>query len=344
MAEIFDAIVVGAGGSGLAAAYSAAEQGGRVLVLEKRPQPGGTTGIAVGSFSAAGTSLQQQAGINDNPEHHIEDVGKFAPDEIEALNAAAMRAFFLRESATTFQWLRGLGLSFVGPNPEPPNRQPRMHNVVPGAKAYIAALQIGLQRMGATLLCGASVERLLRDGDRVVGLQAVVDGSLREYHANRGVILAAGDYANNPDIIAKHKGQQYRAIEGINPFATGEGHQLAKNAGAHLVNMDVTYGPELRFVPSSKRPFQQWLPVRGFAARMIGAIATRLPKWVMRSMIKRLLVTWQHPEDALFSDGAILLNRDGRRFTVETTYPDRDIAVAAQPGKIAYILLDSRLI
>ena len=86
MAEIFDAIVVGAGGSGLAAAYSAAEQGGRVLVLEKRPQPGGTTGIAVGSFSAAGTSLQQQAGINDNPEHHIEDVGKFAPDEIEAPN------------------------------------------------------------------------------------------------------------------------------------------------------------------------------------------------------------------------------------------------------------------
>ncbi|HUG69801.1 MAG TPA: FAD-dependent oxidoreductase [Pirellulaceae bacterium] len=340
----FDVIVVGAGGSGLAAAYSAAEHGGRVLVFEKRPQPGGTTGIAVGSFTAAGTSIQHQAGVDDSPELHIEDAGNFPPVEIEARNADAMRAFFLREAATTFEWLRGIGLSFVGPSPEPPNRQPRMHNVVPGAKAYIAALQLGLQRKGAVLVSNASVERLLRNGDRVVGVRAVVEGKAREYLATRGVILAAGDYANNRAMIAEYKGEQYREIEGINPFATGDGHKLAKDAGAMLVNMDVTYGPELRFVPSSKRPFQQWLPASGFAARVMGAVATRLPNWVMRAMIKRLLVTWQHPENALFDDGAMLLNRDGQRFVDETRSPDREIALAAQPGKIAYILLDGRLV
>ncbi|MEX0819667.1 MAG: FAD-dependent oxidoreductase [Pirellulaceae bacterium] len=344
MPETFDVIVVGAGGSGLAAAYSAAEHGGRVLVFEKRPQPGGTTGIAVGSFTAAGTSLQRQAGVEDNPEQHIEDAGNFPPDEIEARNADAMRAFFLREAATTFEWLRGIGLSFVGPSPEPPNRQPRMHNVVPGAKAYIAALQLGLQRQGAVLRSNVAVESLVRDGDRVVGVRAVVDGITREFLATRGVILAAGDYASNRELIARHKGEQYREIEGINPFATGDGHELAKNAGGKLVNMDVTYGPELRFVPSSKRPFQQWLPASGVAARAIGVVAARLPNWLMRSMIKRLLVTWQHPENALFDDGAILLNREGNRFVDETKYPDREVALAAQPGKIAYILLDGRLI
>lgn len=344
MAETFDVIAVGGGGSGLAAAYSAAERGGSVLVLEKLPQPGGTTGIAVGSFTAAATSLQRKAGIDDSPEQHIEDASNFPPDEIEARNAEAMRAFFMREAATTFEWLRGLGLSFVGPSPEPPNRQPRMHNVVPGAKAYIAALQIGLRRKGAVLLSNASVEQLLRDGERVVGVEAVVDGTTREFRASRGVILAAGDYANNTQMIAEHKGERYRDIEGINPFATGDGHELAKRAGAKLVNMDVTYGPELRFVPSSKRPFQQWLPTSGIAGRVLGEVATRLPNWVMRSMIKRLLVTWQHPENALFDDGAILLNRNGQRFVEETEYPDREIALAAQPGKIAYILLNSRLI
>lgn len=344
MAEAFDVIVVGAGGSGLAAAYSAAERGGRVLVLEKRPQPGGTTGIAVGSFTAAGTSLQRQAGVDDSAEMHAEDVSNFPPTELEARNAEAMRAFFLREAAVTFEWLRGLGLSFVGPSPEPPNRSPRMHNVVPGAKAYIAALQLGLQRRGATLLANASVDGLLRDGKRVVGVRAVVDGETREFNATRGVILAAGDYANNRKMIAEYKGEQYREIEGINPFATGDGHKLAQDAGARLVNMDVTYGPELRFVPSSKRPFQQWLPASGIAARLMGAVATRLPNWIMRSMIKRLLVTWQHPENALFDDGAILLNRAGQRFVDETKYPDREIALAAQPGKIAYILLDRRLV
>ena len=343
MAETFDVIVIGAGGSGLAAAYSASEHGGRVLVLEKRPQPGGTTGIAVGSFTAAGTSIQRQAGIDDSPELHIEDAGKFPPPAIEARNADAMRAFFLQEAANTFEWLRGLGLSFVGPSPEPPNRNPRMHNVVPGAKAYIAALQLGLQRRGAVLLTNASAESLIKDGDRVVGVRAIVRGETHEYHASRGVILAAGDYASNHDLIAEHRGEQFRCIEGINPFATGDGHKLAKDAGAWLVNMDVTYGPELRFVPSSQRPFQQCFPASGAAARVMGAIAPRLPKWVMRSMIKRLLVTWQHPENSLFDDGAILVNREGQCFVDETKYPDREIALSAQPEKIAFILLDRRL-
>jgi succinate dehydrogenase/fumarate reductase flavoprotein subunit len=340
----FDVIVVGAGGSGLAAACSAAEHGGRVLVLEKRPQPGGTTGIAVGSFTAARTSLQRDANIDDDPQAHAEDAAKFAAAEIEARNNDPLRAYFLCASAATLDWLRTLGVSFVGPNPEPPNRVPRMHNVVPGAKAYIAALQLALQRAGGQLICDASVDELLRDHQgRVTGVRASIAGESQEFLAARGVILAAGDYANNATMIAAHKGERFQLIEGINPFTTGDGHRLAEQAGAKLVNMDVTYGPELRFVPSSKRPFQQWLPAGGVWSRVMGAVARRLPKWVMRAMIKRLLVTWQHPENSLFDDGAILVNKLGQRFVNETLWPDREIGVAAQPDKIAYILLDGRL-
>ena len=61
-------------------------------------------------------------------------------------------------------------------------------------------------------------------------------------------------------------------------------------------------------------------------------------------MIKRLLVTWQHPEDSLFDDGAILVNRDGDRFVNESNWPDREIAVADQNEKQAYIIMDDRLI
>jgi len=344
MPEVYDVVVVGGGGSGLAAAYAAAERGGRVLVLEKRPQPGGTTGIAVGSYTAAGTSLQRQANISDDAESHIADAAKFAPPDIEVHNDAEMRALFLREAATTFEWLRGLGLSFVGPNPEPPNRQPRMHNVIPGAKAYIATFQLALHRRGARLLCEATVKSLLAEGGRVVGVRARVAGELVTYRARRGVILAAGDYSSSADLIAEHKGEQYLQIEGINPFATGDGHRLARQVGARLVNMDVTYGPELRFIPTSRQPFQQWLPASGWSARAMGWLAPRLPKWIIRARIKRLLVTWQHPENALFDDGAILLNRTGRRFVNELRSPEREIAVAAQPDKLAYMLLDGRLI
>ena len=84
----FDVIVVGAGGSGLAAACRAAACGGRVLVLEQLEAPGGTTGLAVGSFTAAGTSPQQMAGIQDDPLAHGEDAARFAAPEIEARNQA----------------------------------------------------------------------------------------------------------------------------------------------------------------------------------------------------------------------------------------------------------------
>ena len=76
----------------------------------------------------------------------------------------------------------------------------------------------------------------------------------------------------------------------------------------------------------------------------MGVVARRLPGFVMRAMIKRLLVTWQHPENAMFDDGAVLVNREGRRFVDERKWPEREIAVADQPGKIAYMLLDARLI
>ena len=67
-----DVIVVGGGGAGLAAGVSAAEHGGRAVVLECNPQPGGTTGIAIGSFTAAGTELQRAAGVVDRAEDHAD--------------------------------------------------------------------------------------------------------------------------------------------------------------------------------------------------------------------------------------------------------------------------------
>jgi fumarate reductase flavoprotein subunit len=342
--EEYDGIVVGGGGSGLAAAYRLAELGGRVLVLEKQPQPGGTTGIAVGTFTTSGTSLQRAAGIEDDAAAHAEDAARFAPPAIEARNNAPLRDWFLTETAATFEWLRGLGLSFFGPSPEPPNRVPRMHNVVPGAKAYIAALQMEVLRRGGTIRCGHAVTGLVRAGERVAGVRVRHHQGEQVFHARRGVILAAGDYAGSAELIARYKGEQFGAIEGINPHSQGDGHRLVLEAGGELVNMDITYGPELRFVPPSRRPFQQLLPAGRWSGRLLARAVRLLPRRILAALIKRLLVTWQHPENRLFDDGAILVNRLGRRFVNERLWPQREIAVAAQPGKICFLLLDGRLV
>ena len=344
MTAAHEVIVVGGGGSGLAAAVSAAEHGLSVLVLEKRPQLGGSTGIAVGSFTTNQTSFQRKAGIADDLDAHAEDAGRFAPHEIEARNNDSLRRFHLAHSNETLRWLAGMGLAFHGPSPEPPNRVPRMHNVVPNAKAYIATLQGRLIRHGSTIICNAPVVELVKQDRCVNGVVAEVDGHKTEYRATRGVILAAGDYASSPELIGRYKGQQFTSIEGINPHCHGDGHRLAESAGAPLINMDVMYGPELRFIPPPRDGFAQLLPGSGPLVRLMGYLLPLVPRRVINTMVKRLLVTWQHPENTLFEDGAILVNSSGQRFCNEKVWPNREIAIANQAGKICYILLDERLV
>jgi succinate dehydrogenase/fumarate reductase flavoprotein subunit len=340
----YDVVVVGGGGSGLAAAASAAEHGVSTVLLERESVLGGTTGIAVGSFTANQTRLQRQQNISDTLDDHAVDAGQFAPASIEACNNESLRRFFLSQAAATMEWLEAMGLTFHGPSPEPPNRVPRMHNVVPGAKAYIAALQSKLVSHGGRIVCDAEVTQIVREEDRVQGVVALVDGERRTFRARAGVVMAAGDYTNSAELIARFKGERFSRVEGINPNSTGAGHLLCEAAGAQLLNMEITYGPELRFVPpQSKRTFQQLLPSRGPLLRVMGRLLPLIPKPLMAAFVRRLLVTWQHPEDALFEDGAILLNEEGRRFCDERQTPEREIAIADQPQKRCYMLLDEAL-
>jgi succinate dehydrogenase/fumarate reductase flavoprotein subunit len=343
MREMYDVIVVGGGGSGLACAVAAVQRGADVLLLEKQRQLGGATGMAIGSFTASQTLLQRRAGIEDSPEDHEEDAAKFGPPEIQAKNNQPLRQYFLRQAADTMQWLTEMGLAFHGPSPEPPNRVPRMHNVVPNAKAYIAAFQTQFLQRGGDICCSAPVTQLVQQGGRVTGVVAEINGQPVDLRARCGVVLAAGDYANAADMIARFRGEQFAAVEGINPHAAGDGHRLAEQVGAEMVNMEITYGPELRFVAPKRDAFQQLLPSHGLGMRVMGVALPWVPRRMINWMIKRLLVTWQHPEDSILADGAILVNRAGRRFCNEDESPQREIAVASQPDKIAYLLLDQRL-
>jgi fumarate reductase flavoprotein subunit len=194
------------------------------------------------------------------------------------------------------------------------------------------------------VLTSAPVQELLRNAASIVGAAALVNDARTEFFARCGVVLAAGDYASSPQLIARYKGERFDAVEGINPHSTGDGHRLAEQVGAKLVNMDVTYGPEIRFIAPTAKRLEDFLPTSTFGAKLLAQVLALLPRRLLDAHIRRLLVTWQHPENALFDDGAILINSLGQRFCDETVWPDREIALASQPEKIGYILLDRRLI
>lgn len=337
----FDVVVVGGGGSGLAAAVAAGEAGARVLLLEKNATLGGTTGISVGSFTAACTSLQRAAGIEDDPQRHNEDIGKFRPD-LEPRNDLAHRALLTANAAATLEWLRGLGLAFHGPSPEPPNRVPRMHNVIPNSKAYVAALHRRCLRLGVEVRTGAAATALSRDAaGRVHRVTVAWRGTDHEVEARRGVVLAGGDYASSGELKRRYLPEELARIEGVNPTATGEGHLLGLAAGGVVRNMDVLYGPELRFVAPPGRPFAQLLPANPRLARLAARILPLIPRRLVVAHAKRLLVTWTHPDDRLFTAGAILVNRQGSRFCNELDRPC--LGLFDQPDRVGYLMLDARV-
>jgi len=204
----YNVIVVGAGGSGLAAAVEAARAGARVLVVEKAEKVGGTTSWSVGTYTSSSTPHQKRAGIVDAPEQHFEDMGKFNgrtgfPDNLE------LRRMLTQNAPDTFLWLTDLGVEFIGPSPEPPHRVPRMHNVVPNSSAFAYHLERECVRLGVTILCKRELVDLLDDAQRVQGVKVRdPEGNETDLLADLGTVLATGDFAANTAVKRRFFGEE----------------------------------------------------------------------------------------------------------------------------------------
>ena len=109
--------------------------GKKTVLLEKNPELGGTTGMSIGSITAAGTRFQKKRGIQDNVDDHFADMSLFLGPLDERENKE-LRRVLVDNVPDTFEWLMGFGLRFFGPMPEPPHRVNRMHNVIPNSRAY----------------------------------------------------------------------------------------------------------------------------------------------------------------------------------------------------------------
>ncbi|MCY4587917.1 MAG: FAD-binding protein [Bryobacterales bacterium] len=218
-----------------------------------------------------------------------------------------------------------------------------MHNVVPNAKIYIFRLQRQAMSQGVEILAGHAATRLILDeAGRVAGVASRDSaGGTTAIYARRCVVLAAGDYSSGVAVKNEFLNLETAAIEGINPHSAGDGHRLARDAGASLVNMDVIYGPEIRFVPPPGDPFRQLLPASASGAGSACRKLDDLGPEALHAHARQLLFTWQHPEDTLYESGALLVNRDGKRFVDETRNPA--MAIHKQPGKIAYLIFDQRV-
>ncbi|KAE8764011.1 FAD-dependent oxidoreductase [Georgenia thermotolerans] len=333
-----DVLVIGGGGAGMSAAISAATSGASVIVLEKCPQVGGSTAMSVGSFTAANTSYQYRAGVNDSIDLFIEDM-KVANGPFEARENTELRRVLAENAGPTVEWLSSIGVQFLGPTPEPPYEKPRMHNVLPNSGAYRDALLRECRKRGVTIYTSMRVDGLLRNAaGELIGASA----NGQNYFGRRGVILATGDYSASAELKARYVGEDAAKVPPVNPNNTGDGFALGTAVGGVMMQMDRLY-EGLRFAPANRPDLIKMLPSHPAISKVMRLIVERLPKNLLAYVIRGALTSWIGPNNTMYRAGAILVGPDGRRLANEDSDQLMARAVAATEANTGYMIFDAKV-
>lgn len=336
-ATSFDVIVVGSGSAGLAAAISAAENGARTLMIEKNPSLGGTTAWSVGSITTSASPHQRAIDIYDTPDDHYADMELFHGERLKGRDNLKLRRLLVDHTPPTFDWLLSLGLVFYGPMPEPPHTQPRMHNILPNSRMLIHHLTRRARKLGVDIRTSSPMENLIVEQKRVTGV--LVNGE--RLTADKGVILAAGDFSANPALKQRYMPPEVARIGPFNDASTGDWHDPVTELGGRVLNGDVALGPEIRFRPPAKSTLVRKLPPWLWLARLVRWSIDNMPARLLRPFVMGFLTTALMPSLDLYRQGALLINRNGERFSDETATPSDHMP--AQPDGEAFVVMDGEL-
>ena len=238
--ETYDVVVVGSGGAGMAAAVKAADQGSKVVVLERLAFPGGNTQLAQGQINAADPVRQPKQGIKDSPELHAKqtlEAGDFRgnPERVRVLCENAYGAITWLESLgmefedTVFQMFGGL--------------YPRAHSpkMVKG-QGYIKVLLKALDDRKVPIVKNVRVTDIIRDtpesGD-VRGVRVETKDGIKYIRARQAVVLAAGGFSANQYLRVLHDPRVAGlGTDNLPNKTAGDIMMAAVRVGGYLVGMD----------------------------------------------------------------------------------------------------------
>jgi 3-oxo-5alpha-steroid 4-dehydrogenase len=259
-------VIVGLGAAGACAAIEAADGGAEVLVLERASGGGGTSALSTGQiYLGGGTPIQKACGFEDSPDEMFKYLMAACgpePDE------AKIRLFCDR-SVEHYHWLAARGvpfkesyygegsytptddcLSYSGSELAHPYRDiacpaPRGHTVqgegIECGAVLMRHLIAAVQATEATVQEDSLCETLVVDDQRrVVGVVVRHEQAEQLVRARRGVILTAGGFINNAEMVARHAPLlarcKFRAgCDGDD----GRGIRMGMGAGGAAIRMDV---------------------------------------------------------------------------------------------------------
>ena len=237
-----DAIVVGAGLSGLSAAVEMGRDGVNVVLLDMNSVMGGHA-VMAGGFAIVDTPIQHAEGFADSPEKAYADWMEWTEDG----DADWTRYYAENSREMIFDWMAGMGVEFVRIQAGHENSVPRFHFTPNGALDVVLALfREALALPTVAFEWNEKVHSLVVEDGRVTGvntrnLRTGIERTLMAAH----VVLATGGFEGNLERVLDYWRTDLpkpdRLLLGASIHATGTGHDLAEEAGAGLTWMNRHY-------------------------------------------------------------------------------------------------------
>jgi len=237
-------VIIGAGGTGLAAAVTAGQEGASVIVLETNGFAGGNLLVSGGVYNSPEPEMQAKQGIEDSPELFMQQT-LAGGDNIANPELVRILAY---NALDGLNWLKELGNEFEDQVIQAPGAlHPRSHNTTaPLGSGIIKTYLEHIDKMdNVEILYETKGESLIQEDGRVVGVIAKnPDGSKLTVKANKGVIIATGGFSKNAQLVIEYRNAEKWPLLDENSVSTnmdsirGEGIIMAREIGADVVDMD----------------------------------------------------------------------------------------------------------
>lgn len=225
-----DIVVVGSGIGGMSAAVQASLQGAHVIVLEKSSITGGDSSICTGNFYCCGSKYQDSLGYSDygTPE----EIAQFYFDQSDGDANMDICRLVAENGGAAMDWLVEFGCSFDKKAGE--GVSDRSMVSTNGGKGIIDTLISVAQENGAELLMETRAVEIMTEGGKVTGVKAR-QGDKEIVISSKAVVLATGGFDGQDWSKAIYAPGSVGWHTFSNPDNTGDGIELAKQAGAEPI-------------------------------------------------------------------------------------------------------------